>query len=563
MVSALRNLRIGPKIYSVVGIQALLAAVLGLLALTAMEDLSGRAARIENAAQRQILGERLNGLVLGAVMDSRGVYMARDATESDKFGKPLLATLATLGTQMSALDALTPPAERALAQTAAAKLAEFVTFRTELARIGRDKGAAEARLYGDNDANRRNRQALNSELGRLVAAIDGEAERLRQEQRAAQTRWTVIVALTAAIGIAAALGLSVSIARGQIARPLQRMTAAMTGIAAGDTAAAVPGTGSADEIGDMARAVLVFRDALRHNQDLAAQERDAVAARQRRQDALESLTRDFTAKIAGLCRTLNGEADRIRGNAEGLSDSARDASHRSATVAAAAEQATGNVHTVAAATEQMVSSIADISQRMTEAARIASEAEGEAQRTNATVQGLAGAAERIGAVVKMINDIASQTNLLALNATIEAARAGEAGKGFAVVATEVKNLATQTAKATEDISAQIVAIQGETHSAVTAISGIVGTIERINGISASVSAAVEQQGAATREITRNVREAASGTQDVSQTIAGVSNAADRTGAAAGRMLDAAQGLTAHARTLQADVDDFAMRMKAV
>ncbi|MCG5243076.1 methyl-accepting chemotaxis protein [Azospirillum doebereinerae] len=563
MLSALRNLRIGPKIYSVVGIQAVIAAVLGLLALTAMEDLSGRAARIENAAQRQTLGERLNGLVLGAVMDSRGVYMARDAAESDKFGKPLLATLAALGTQMAALDALTPPAERALAQAASAKLAEFVTFRTELARIGHEKGSAEARLYGDNDANRRNRQALNAELGRLVAAIDVEAERLRREQGAAQTHWTVIVALTAALGIAAALLLSVSIARGQIARPLQRMTAAMTGIAAGDTAAAVPGTGSADEIGDMARAVLVFRDALRRNQELAAQERDAVAARQRRQDALESLTHDFTAKIAGLCRTLNGEADQIRGNAEGLSDSARDASHRSATVAAAAEQATGNVHTVAAATEQMVSSIADISQRMTEAARIASEAEGEAQRTNATVQGLAGAAERIGAVVKMINDIASQTNLLALNATIEAARAGEAGKGFAVVATEVKNLANQTAKATEDISAQIVAIQGESHNAVTAISGIVGTIERINGISASVSAAVEQQGAATREITRNVREAASGTHDVSQTIAGVSNAADRTGAAAGRMLDAAQGLTTHARTLQADVDDFAARMKAV
>ncbi|MBP2228532.1 methyl-accepting chemotaxis protein [Azospirillum agricola] len=562
-MSALRKLRIGSKIYSIAGIQAMAAALLGLLALIAMNDLSELSTRMENASHRQALGERLNGLVLSVVMDSRGVYMARDRAETDKFATPLLAALKSLDERMAELKTLTPAAERGHVADSSAKLAEFVSFRTELVRIGREQGAAPARVYGDNDANRKSRQALNAALETLVGAIDREVDQLRAELVAAEARWTLIVAATAVAGIVLALLLAVAVARGQIARPLQRMTAAMTGIAAGDTNAAVPNTDGADEIGDMARAVLVFRDALRRNQELAEQERVALAARQQRQEALESLTRGFAQKVEGLCRTLNGEADQIRGSAEGLSDSARDASQRSASVATAAEQATGNVHTVAAATEQMVASITEISARMHEAARIASEAESEAQRTNETVRGLADAANRIGEVVGLINSIASQTNLLALNATIEAARAGEAGKGFAVVAGEVKNLANQTAKATEDISAQIVAIQGETHSAVAAISGIVGTIERINGISAGVSAAVEQQGAATREITRNVHDAASGTREVSQTIGGVSEAASRTGDAAARMLDAAQGLTVHARTLQTDLDDFTERLKAV
>ena len=563
MMAMLKNLKIGPKIYLLVGLQVVVAAVTGLLGLLSMQDLAARSEAIEQAAERQVLSERINSLVLAVVMDSRGVYMARDTAEAEKFGKPLLANLGVLGDHMARLRSLSPAEERAAVDAVAAKTEEFIRFRTELVRLGREKTPADARTFGDNDANRTNRQSLNKALDALTEGQTRRIDRLHGELASARTQWTAIMAAVGVGGVAFGLLLAVVVARGLIARPIARMTAVMTDIAGGGIRTTVPSTENTDEIGDMARAVVVFRDGLMRVQDLAEQERLEITARQERQERLEALTRTFAQKIDGLCRTLNGEAEHIRSSAETLTHAAEDASRRSSTVAAAAEQATGNVQTVASATEQLSASIGEISQRIGEAAAIASEAEREAQRTNSTIQGLAQAAERIGAVVNLITEIASQTNLLALNATIEAARAGEAGKGFAVVAQEVKSLANQTAKATEEISAQIVAIQGETQNAVGAISGIVGTIERISAISTRVAAAAEQQGGATREIARNVQEAAVGTQDVSRTIAGVSEAAERTGAAAGSMLGAAQGLSAHARTLQADVDDFARRMTAV
>ncbi|TWA87652.1 methyl-accepting chemotaxis protein [Azospirillum brasilense] len=563
MLKTLRNLRIGPKVYLLVGLQAAVAAVTGLMGLAAMQDLSGKSESIERASDRQVLGEQLNGLVLAVVMDSRGVYMARDRAEVDKFGKPLLDNLNTLGERLGTLKRLTPAEGQATLTPVATKAEEFIRFRTETVRLAREKSPADARAYGDNDANRSNRQALNAAIQTLSADQDAMIDRLHDELESARSHWTTLMLAIGVGGVLFGILLAVLVARDMIARPIARMTAAMKTIAAGNTGAEVPGTGQGDEVGDMAEAVLVFRDGLRRANDLAEQERREIDVRRQRQEQLEALTHGFTQKIEGLCRTLNGEADSIRSSAESLTHSAADASRRSSTVAAAAEQATGNVQTVAAATEELSTSIGSISQRLGEAARIASEAEREAQRTNSTIQGLAQAAEKIGAVVNLITEIASQTNLLALNATIEAARAGEAGKGFAVVAQEVKSLANQTARATEEISAQIVAIQNETQQAVGAISGIVGTIERISDISTNVAAAVEQQGSATQEIARNVQEAAIGTQEVSSTISGVSQSADHTGEAAGGLLSAAKGLSVHARTLQSDVDDFTRQMKAV
>ncbi len=563
MLNSLRNLRIGPKVYLLVGLQVAVAAVTGLIGLASMEDLASRSEAIERAAERQVLGEQINGLVLAVVMDSRGVYMSRDRAEVDKFGKPLLDSLNILGERLGTLRKITPADGQAILAPVAAKTEEFIRFRTELMRIAREKGAPEGRTFGDNDANRSNRQALNAALQKLNAEQDAAIDRLHDELESARKSWMTMMISIGVGGVLFGILLAILVARDMIARPIARMTATMKNIAAGNTAAEVPGTGQSDEIGDMAEAVLVFRDGLKRATDLAEQERREIAERSQRQERLESLTRNFTQKIEGLCRTLNGEADNIRSSAETLTHSAADASQRSSTVATAAEQATSNVQTVASATEELSASISSISQRIGEAARIASEAEHEAQRTNSTIQGLAQAAEKIGAVVNLITEIASQTNLLALNATIEAARAGEAGKGFAVVAQEVKSLANQTARATEEISAQVVAIQSETQQAVTAISGIVGTIERISDISTNVAAAVEQQGSATQEIARNVQEAAIGTQEVSSTISGVSQAADRTGQAAGGLLGAAKGLSVHARNLQTDVDDFTRQMKTV
>ncbi len=281
------------------------------------------------------------------------------------------------------------------------------------------------------------------------------------------------------------------------------------------------------------------------------------------------IARELGAKADSFERDVKGEVDsvaaaanRVEGLARTMSGTAEETSRQSMTVAAAAEEATTNIHTVAAAAEELSASISEISRQVASSAQIASEAMEEAGRTNAMVQSLSQAADKIGQVVKLINDIASQTNLLALNATIEAARAGDAGKGFAVVANEVKHLANQTAKATDEIAAQIAAVQGATRDAVGAIGGIATTIGQINTIAGSIAAAVEEQGAATNEIARNVQEAAEGTGEVCASITGVREAAASTGAAAEQVLCMAADLAGNSDALGGEVTTFLAGLRA-
>jgi len=294
---------------------------------------------------------------------------------------------------------------------------------------------------------------------------------------------------------------------------------------------------------DMDIAISVYQDAL-------------LEERQRRQIKVDVAIKDFDGEMARSLNSFGSAASQLEGTANTLSSNAEEVTQRTTTVAAASEEASVNVQTVASAAEELSSSVAEIARQVTESNKITGEAVGQAHRTNGTVQGLSAAAEKIGNVVKLIADIASQTNLLALNATIEAARAGDAGKGFAVVAAEVKNLANQTARATDDIGQQITAIQDATKESVSAIAAIAETISRVNEIASAISAAVEEQGAATREIARNVHEASKGTQDVTVNIEGVAQSASETRQMSKDMLGAAQDMSLQSSHLRDRVQGF-------
>jgi methyl-accepting chemotaxis protein len=403
--------------------------------------------------------------------------------------------------------------------------------------------------------------AIETTIGKLVDLNDkGAADAGALGDRIYSTaRLYIFIGIGAALAFAAFAGYLLTVT---VAKPIVGMTSAMTRLAEHDLKVEIPAVGQKDEIGRMASAVQVFKDSMLKADELAAEQTAEEVRKEKRQQAIEGYIKTFDASVSGSLDTLASASTELQSTAQSLSATAEETNRQSTAVAAASEQASTNVQTVASAAEELSSSIAEISRQVSESARIAGQAVTDAERTNAQVQALAEAAQKIGDVVKLINDIAGQTNLLALNATIEAARAGEAGKGFAVVASEVKSLANQTAKATEDISAQIKSIQGATTDSVHAIKGITGTISRINEIATTIASAVEEQGAATKEIARNVQQASKGTGEVSTNIVGVTKAAGETGAASSQVLGAASNLAKQGETLRADVSQFLAKIRA-
>jgi methyl-accepting chemotaxis protein len=358
------------------------------------------------------------------------------------------------------------------------------------------------------------------------------------------------------------LVVSIFVAR-SVTGPLQRMTAAMNDLASGNLAVEVPGVGRNDEVGEMAKAVEIFKSNAIARQKLEAEQREAeTRATSGRKADMNKMADDFETAVGQIVEAVSSASSQLEVSAGTLTSTAERAQELATTVAAASEEASTNVQSVASATEEMASSVTEISRQVQESARMANDAVDQARTTNARVSELSKAATRIGDVVELINTIAGQTNLLALNATIEAARAGEAGRGFAVVASEVKALAEQTAKATGEIGQQISGIQAATQESVNAIQAISGTIEKLSEISSTIAAAVEQQGAATQEISRNVQQASMGTQQVSSNIGDVQRGASETGSASSQVLAAAQSLSGDSNRLKLEVGRFLDSVRA-
>ncbi|MDO9713376.1 methyl-accepting chemotaxis protein [Paracraurococcus lichenis] len=424
-------------------------------------------------------------------------------------------------------------------------------MRTEILGIAEGRPVDPAMFQRWNAENEERLRVVGEMVEAMGAALTEQAEAARDE--AWSTLLTFATVMLGFLGVV--LGFSRVTLR-TIGAVLHRLSETMTALAARDYTVAVPGQERRDEIGAMARTVQVFKDGLVHADALASEQAAEQAARAARAERLAALLRGFEAKVRRTVEVLSTAVSQLQGTARAMAGSAEGTLERAGAVAAAAEQTSANVQTVAAAAEELSASIAEITRQVSQSSKVAGQAVAEARRTDEVVRGLAEGAQRIGEVMRLITTIAGQTNLLALNATIEAARAGEAGKGFAVVASEVKNLAAQTAKATEEIAAQVGAMQSATGDAVGAIQAIGTRIAEVSEIAATIAAAVEEQGAATSEIARSVQQAAAGTQSVSGAIGAVSRAAGEARTTAGQVATASEELGRQAKTLDQEVGSF-------
>ncbi|HVJ53712.1 MAG TPA: methyl-accepting chemotaxis protein [Aliidongia sp.] len=544
----------------------LLLTVIGAVGGTAIQRFAGLNASVEDITQNYMLAIGYLGEMRASASDyrgplARGILVGTDAAAQAQVDALLKAALDTYNSNESKYaPTVITPEEAVLYDAVKAAWSRYLPqaelVRT-LVRQGKGQEATALLIKDVVPLGIATAAALEKDLDFNIEQANKLALETARSYSSGRT-W-ILVLIAGGVVIAGVAGYLLV---RSIARPVVAMTEAMRKLAAKDMSTVIPAQGRRDEVGQMAMTVQIFKDAMIESDRLAAAQAAEAEVKMSRAHKVDDLTRAFEKEMVVIVQGVTTQATELQTTAQSMSSAAGRASSQAATVAAASEQATQNVNMVAASTEELAASVREISQQVLHSTRMTGEAVTQAGSTNEQIQGLAHAAQKIGEVVKLINGIASQTNLLALNATIEAARAGDAGKGFAVVATEVKALANQTAEATEEISAQITAIQEATKVSVLSIQTITKTIVKVNETATAIASAVEEQGAATQEIARNVSEAAKGTADVTSNISGVNQAAQQTGAAATDVLAAASNLSRNGELLQTQMGKFLRDMRA-
>jgi methyl-accepting chemotaxis protein len=554
------RLSLATKLYSIFALFAFLTA-----AITVLSDFNTRRGvelteAVETASRAALNVERVNSTVYAIVMESRGVYMSTEAAVVKKYGDGLLKFSDQLLDVVKRWESIVQADDAEQFATFKKRINQFVEFRKELVRRAVEVSPAAGREWGDNDANREVRTALNKDLEALTKVY---AERGKRIALQTESNRQLAFLLTCLGGLELVLvGAGVLIIFRSVARPLSAITSTIKQVAEGADNVEVPHTDRADEIGALARAIQIFKEAMDRNRNLSSQALLDSKAREERTRHIETSVEAFRGAIGSVLDAVNDNATAMRNTAQSISGVASDASGRATAAAQATEQASSNVFAVAGAAEQLSASIEEIGRQVRHSTDVVEQAGQRTEKSIAEIESLAAATQRIDGVRSLIQAIAEQTNLLALNATIEAARAGEAGRGFAVVAHEVKTLAEQTAKATAEIGQNISMIQTSTRNAVDAVREIGTAVHDINEVTSSIAGSVGQQDAATREISANAQLAADGNATLVANIGSLSNAIGDTNKAATSVLSASSDLTATAELLSREVEKFFRNLRA-
>ncbi|HZE54650.1 MAG TPA: HAMP domain-containing methyl-accepting chemotaxis protein [Bradyrhizobium sp.] len=554
------RLSLAAKLYSIFALFALLTA-----AITALSDYNTRriadlTGAIETASVAALNVERVNSLVYAVVMESRGIYMSTEAAAIKKYGDALHKFSDQLVGVVKKWESIVQTDDAAQFAVFKKRIEQFIEFRRELVRRAVEIGHDAGREWGDNDANRGVRSALNTDLEALSKVYAERGRRIVQETEVNRQLAFLLTFLGGLALVLVVVGVLI-IAR-SVARPLSAITTTIKRVAEGAEGVEVPHTDRTDEIGALARAIRIFQEAMDRNRNLSSQALLDSKAREERARQIEASVEAFRGAIGGVLGAVNDNASAMRETAQSIAQVASNASGRATAAAQATEQASSNVFAVASAAEELSASIEEIGRQVRQSAGVVEQAGQRTEKSVTEIESLAAATQRIDGVLNLIQAIAEQTNLLALNATIEAARAGEAGRGFAVVAHEVKTLAGQTAKATSEIGQNISMIQASTRNAVDAVREIGTAVREINEVTSNIAGAVGQQDAATREISANAQLAADGNSTLVVNIGSLNDAIGDTNKAATSVLSASNDLTSTAELLSREVDKFFRDLRA-